>query len=469
MNDALATVWRHVDAVLVRVAAEIARESRPDLGAESLAKERGYRNPTQLIAATLGGTVGEATQLVAVGEATAPRMTFSGHSAPAKHPHVAAVLKAGRIGSRQSGMIVAMLDRVAVRAGHAAVDLAERTLAEQAPGLTLDQLAKVISRAEAHLDPDGLELNEHERRGETTVSMFERDGMLHLNGKWEIALGAPIKTAIDGIVTADFRRNEPGGPDMEERTVGRRRADALSQLAAHALGCTHSDLPLEDTTVVVRVTLDDLRGGTGTATIDGMAQPISIGSARRMASAAGVIPCVLGSDSEILDWGREKRLFTKVQKLALAERDGGCSMCGMDPGKTKAHHLMRWTRDAGPTDLANGVLLCESCHHRVHDNGWHIRIDGNGTGAKVWFIPPPDVDSDRTPRLGGRNRFDYVPPRDQTALLESLTRQGKWPVALKRTVGDPEAAVRHSARESSQSAGEDHLFLVEQMYTQAVS
>ncbi|WP_297557018.1 HNH endonuclease [Microbacterium sp.] len=79
-----------------------------------------------------------------------------------------------------------------------------------------------------------------------------------------------------------------------------------------------------------------------------------------------------------------------------------------------------WTRDRGPTDLSNGVLLCETCHHRIHDNGWEIRIDAPGTGngsgsgggsrgrARVWFIPPRYVDPQQAPRLGGRARFDIA-------------------------------------------------------------
>ena len=257
---------------------------------------------------------------------------------------------------------------------------------------------------------------------------------------------APIKAAIDGIVTAEFRRNEPAGPDVDERTIGRRRADALAQLAAHAIGCTSSDLPLDETTVVVRVDLNDLRNGTGIATIDGIDQPISIAAARQMASAAGVIPCVLGGHSEILDWGREKRLFTKAQKLALTERDGGCAMCGLDPGKTKAHHLRWWDRDAGPTDLNNGVLLCESCHHRIHDNGWDIRIDGKGTTARVWFIPPPHVDPDRIPRLGGRARYEL--PRGLTLPIARPPRRRNVDLTVygSRPVVRPAARRRHVDR-----------------------
>ncbi|GAA2935908.1 hypothetical protein GCM10010458_19690 [Microbacterium luteolum] len=128
----------------------------------------------------------------------------------------------------------------------------------------------------------------------------------------------------------------------------------------------------------------------------------------RAALAAGVIPWVMGGRSEILDWGREKRLFTRAQRLALVERDGGCAMCGLPPGMTKAHHIRWWTRDNGPTDLSNGVLLCETCHHRIHDNGWEVRIDGTGVAARVWFIPPAHVDPARTPRTGGRHRFDIA-------------------------------------------------------------
>ena len=197
-------------------------------------------------------------------------------------------------------------------------------------------------------------------------------------------------------------------PDADRRSLPQRQMDALVLIARHVLGCDHGDLPLGGATVLVRLSRDDLDSGQGHAHIDGINQPVSIAAARRMAAGGGIIPCVLDSHGEILDWGREKRLFTKAQRLALVERDGGCAMCALPPGMTRAHHIRWWSRDRGPTDLENGVLLCESCHHRIHDNGWNIRIDGAGTKAHVWFIPPPHIDPDRTPRLGGRARFDYL-------------------------------------------------------------
>ncbi len=458
LNDAIGALRRGTDAVHARVASEIARQSRPEAGAESLAKKNGYRNAAVLIAATTGTTVGDASRLVAVGEATAPRRTFSGVDAPARHPHVAAALASGRIGMPAASAIISMLDRVAFRASPSDLEDVERMLAAQAPGLSLDQLGKVIARAEAHLDPDGLEPKEQELRGERSLVMFERAGMVHLTAKLDPESAAPVKAAIEAIVTTEFRNEGRGGAegaagaglaragafggaggaaglagagasgagafgaggaggaggaadpadaDAPRRTVAQRQADALVLLASHLLGCS-SETPVTGATVIVRMTLADLESGRGSAVIDGIDQPVSVATARRMAASGGVIPCVLGAESEILDWGRRKRLFTTAQKLAIAERDGGCAMCGLPPGMAKVHHLRWWARDAGPTDLSNGVLLCETCHHRVHDNGWEIRIVGPGIDAEVWFIPPPHVDPSRTPRLGGRRRFAFA-------------------------------------------------------------
>ncbi|WP_243229662.1 HNH endonuclease signature motif containing protein [Microbacterium sp. CIAB417] len=413
VSDALGVVHRLTDAAHSEIAARIAEESRTELGAESLARQHGFRNAALLVAAGTGGSTGDASRLVKVGEATAPRSTFGGGAAPARHPHVAEAVHSGRLGAQAAARIVAMLDRVAMAAGLERMLEGERLLAEQAPGLSLDQVAKLVARVEAWLDPDGVEPREADVRAQESVTMFERDGALHLTAVLSASRGAQVKTALDGFVSAQFAAASDGAGAAEalaedRRTVSQLRADALVAFAEHVLGCAQRDVPLNGARVVVRIDLAQLESGVGSATIDGIDQPISVAEARRLAAGGGIIPWVCGGDGEILDWGREKRLFTLAQRLALAERDGGCAMCGLPPSMTKAHHLRWWNRDAGPTDLANGVLLCESCHHRIHDNGWEIRVDGAGVQAKVWFIPPPHVDSDRTPRLGGRARYDLA-------------------------------------------------------------
>ncbi|MFJ2532638.1 DUF222 domain-containing protein [Microbacterium maritypicum] len=413
VSASIGVLRRRLDAVHVSVAACISRESRPELGAESLAKQQGYRNPATLIAAATGVSTGDASRLVKVGEATAPRSDLLGARLPAKYPLVSEALNSGALGAPAVAMIIGLLDRCRIAAGVERVVEAERMLAEKAAGLALDDVRKLVVRAEAWLDPDGLEPREEERRGRRALTLFEREGMVHLNAVLDVETAAPVVTAIRGYVTAVFaaRKDAPDAeaPDADRRTVPMIQADALAVFCAHVLGCERR-VPVAGATVIVRMNLDDLEAGTGSATVDGVDQPVSVGAARRMAAGGGVIPCVLGGDSEILDWGREKRLFTRAQRLALVERDGGCAMCGLPPEMTKAHHIRWWRRDHGPTDLSNGVLLCETCHHRIHDNGWQIRIDtaGSGAAARVWFIPPRYVDSARTPRLGGRARFDIA-------------------------------------------------------------
>lgn len=422
VNRAFGVLMRQVDAAFAPVAAEISRQSRPQLGGDSLAKKQGFRSPVALIQATTGASVGEAIRLVQVGESTAPRTSISGESRPAAHPHVAAAVAAGALSMTAASAIITLLDKLSLRVDSARRDAAERDLCQRAPGLRADELTRLLAHAEAELDPDGLAAAHEEHRSARALRMQERDGMLHLTGVFDVATAAPIKTVLDAMVTRVLQNNEHaprhehghghgggGGDDPEagalrdERTVPQMRADALHELCAHALGCEQVPTAAT-TTVVVRMTLDQLESGCGVARIDGFDASLPAAEVRRLAADLQVIPCVLGGDSEILDWGRTRRLFSPAQKLALAERDGGCAFCGAPPAWTHGHHIAWWNRDAGPTDLDNGVLLCTGCHHRIHSDGWEIRVDGVGVAARVWFIPPPWIDADRTPRIGGRAR-----------------------------------------------------------------
>lgn len=404
VNAAFGALKRHVDAAFAPIAAEIARQSRVELGKDSIAKKQGFRSPVALIQATTGSSVGEAVKLVQVGEATAPRLSLTGETLPAKHPAIAEGVAAGDLSVTTASAIVSLLDRVAPRVEPGRLDAAERELAAMAPGLRADELSRLLARAEAHLDPDGLEPRHEEARAERHLELHERDGRLRLVGDFDVETGAPIKAVLDAMVTQVLRSNhEADDASRDQRSMRQLRADALAAACRHALGC--EELPTgPSATVVVRMTLEELRTGIGAATIDGIDQPLPAAAVRRLACDLAVIPAVLGGDSEILDWGREKRGFTRAQKLALALRDGGCACCGAPVAWTEVHHLEWWSH-GGTTDLSNGVLLCTACHHRLHDDGWEIRIDGAGIDAHVWIIPPPWIDPDQTPRPGGKHRY----------------------------------------------------------------
>ncbi|WP_251439284.1 HNH endonuclease signature motif containing protein [Microbacterium sp. USTB-Y] len=411
VTEALGLVKRISEGLQSDVGSRISYESRPELGPQSLAKQQGFRTASQLIATTTGASTGEAARLVKVGEAIAPRTNLLGEPRPSRFPLVQAAMREGRLSAAAASAIIVFLERTRLTVDETRTAEAERVLTERAPGLSHDDVRRMITRLEAHLDPDGVAPREDELRARASLSMFEREGMLHISATLDPARGAPVKAAIQGFVSAEFAAKRDGrdrsAPEADRRSVAAIQADALVHLAEHALTC-ESTASLHGATVVVRIGLDDLMNGTGHGLIDGIDQPVSATTVRRMAAGGGVIPWVCGSKGEVLDWGRKQRFFTAAQRTALAERDGGCAFCGLPPGMTKAHHIEWWARDHGGTDLENGVLLCETCHHLIHDNGWDIRIEGAGVRAKVWFLPPPSTDPLRTPRLGGRARSEIL-------------------------------------------------------------
>ncbi len=404
--DALARVRRDVDAVFARVAAEVAKRSGPEFGDIGLAKAQGFHNPVRLIAASTGASRADAQRLITVGAATADRQAFSGERLPSRHPHVADALQSAAISLEAASAITSMLERVSMRADVSRVDVAEHALVELAARVPLETLMRGVREAEARLDPDGVEPREDELRMERSLTMHEDGrGVVHLHARLDPESAAPVKAAIEALVSDALRRRQPGGeaPVIDDlRSIPQIQADALAALARHTLGCSDAHPALAKTTVIVRVDLDTLVSGLGHARIDGIDQPVSAATARRMAADAELIPAVLGADSLPIDLGRSARLFTKAQRLALGERDGGCASCGQNIGYVEAHHIRWWERDAGPTDLSNGVLLCSFCHHMIHRDGWQIRPGP----TEVWFIPPPHIDPSQVPRLGGRARFE---------------------------------------------------------------
>ena len=126
-------------------------------------------------------------------------------------------------------------------------------------------------------------------------------------------------------------------------------------------------------TVVVTMTLDQLRAELATASIDTGAV-LSAGEARRLACEAGLIPMVLGGDSVALDVGREQRLHTRYQRIALAQRYQTCASVpagARPPGPRPTTRCHPWSR-GGATSVANGELPCSWHHHRAHDPDYDL-------------------------------------------------------------------------------------------------
>jgi hypothetical protein len=206
-------------------------------------------------------------------------------------------------------------------------------------------------------------------------------------------------SAAPGSAGPDTGGYKAAGPDL--RTPGQRRADALIEVCRLAMTC--GDLPDnggDRPQLVVTVNIDTLRTQIGAATLDD-GTPLSPAAARRLACDTALLPAILGSASQVLDVGQQRRLFTGPLRRALILRDRGCAFPGCDrpPRWCDGHHITHWA-DGGPTNLANAVLLCGHHHRLIHHSHWQIRQ--NPTDGHPDFIPPQYIDPQQQPQ---RNRY----------------------------------------------------------------
>jgi hypothetical protein len=419
LSGHVARVRRDADVLMAQIAAEIHRRSEADDAGAGLAARQGFRSAAELVARATGGSLAEAKRLVVTGGLLDDANACVPWGGPADGVPVrdgpaivsttpiaefrrdlAAAVREGRVGVEVTALLSEAL------AGLPDVEKTRAVFAKalaKAPGLPLHKVRKLVWQAQAFSDPGAWQAREERQHEARAVGIRDdADGMVTLTARLTPLGAAPIRAVLDaGVRWAMQQRRD--NPESDTRTPWQMRADLLTDLCRHALDCTQATSGVK-TTVVVRLSRADLESGLGVGQIDGMPQPVSVGALRRAAADAEIVPALLGGASEILDWGRSRRLFTPVQRLALVERDGGCSWCNAPPSWCEAHHIRWWERDAGPTDLNNGVLLCARCHHRLHRDGWEIEVRDNA----VRFVPPSGIDATRTPRLGGRERYDLA-------------------------------------------------------------
>jgi hypothetical protein len=189
-----------------------------------------------------------------------------------------------------------------------------------------------------------------------------------------------LKAALDALTaprTTGDRIDPDTGKHLDHATLaGQGFCELLEHLPVDRL----PDHGRAAATLVITLSYDALTSALGAAGFVGGVNgvdTISAGEARRLACNAGLIPAVLGKTSALLDLGREARLFSKAQHLAMAIRDRGCraETCQRPPAWCEAHHeTLPWSR-GGKTNLNDGVLLC-GFHHRLahHTNYDHQHL-----------------------------------------------------------------------------------------------
>jgi hypothetical protein len=400
----LAEVERRLTATSAALAAEVRHRSRPELGHDGLAARLGARTPEKLVQTVTGATKGRAATLVRIGS-----MLPTAPPAPDRSPwlvDVAAAVSTGELSLDAADAIRAGLGTPTDEVPSDALALAARTLVLLAPSLTVEALA--VRAREERLALDLLLVIEREKalRDKRSLTVHrQQDGMTRLVALLDPESAAMVTSVFDAITSP--RR---GGPRfVDEKVDGRASAilddprtteqlalDAFVQLIEIGANVAPTSfIGTQRPAVKLLVTDQDLRARAGLGFIEGQTEPVSVATIERHICNVGTVPIHFDDDGQVVNVGREQRLFTTRQRIGLSARDGGCLWidCDRPPSWCEAHHADHWERDHGETNIDKGVLLCKHHHLVLHNNGWEIhRRDG-----QYWLVPPADIDPERKP------------------------------------------------------------------------
>jgi hypothetical protein len=319
----------------------------------------------------------------------------------------ATALAAGGIHVEQAHAVVDTLKDLPDEVEPEVVGQVEAAMLEHAGVLNPAELRTLGMRVLAHVAPEAAEEADRKALEQAEARAVQKRG-LHLSpddrggvtvrGSLDPESAAIVRTALDPLTKPTPA--EDGG--LDSRTAPQRRADALTEICRRVLGTDQlSTAGGEPITLVVTAGFDALTRQLGVGMLDTGVQ-LSPETVRRLACDATVLPAILGGQSQVLDLGRQRRLFTGAVRRALNLRDQGCAFPGCDrpPSWCQGHHIVSWL-DKGNTDLDNGVLLCGHHHRLIHQDEWEVRL---GKDRLPEFLPPAWLDPERKPRRNNRLR-----------------------------------------------------------------
>ncbi|UIJ35160.1 HNH endonuclease signature motif containing protein [Allobranchiibius sp. GilTou73] len=275
-------------------------------------------------------------------------------------------------------------------------------------------LRELSTRIRGQYAPEQLVRDEEVQQDCESVRWYDLPGGLT---RFEADLSAGhtaiVKHALQALSAPAPVEAGDHGPQRDTPTPAKRRADALVRLVETSAGVLDGTVPRPvgefGGTAKILVTMDyntlyeGLRdagrlgqhgsGEDGFAptylpgigrTTDG--DHLDAGTLRRLACDADLIPAVLGTESEPLDVGRAKRLFTGGLRTAIIHRDQHCTFPGCDrpPDWCDAHHVRPWWA-GGETTLTNAALLCARHHTIVHRDLLTATVTPTGV---TWDLTP---------------------------------------------------------------------------------
>ncbi|GAA1915829.1 HNH endonuclease signature motif containing protein [Nocardioides marmoribigeumensis] len=229
---------------------------------------------------------------------------------------------------------------------------------------------------------------QHHHRTETTETTDGPGGPGGPDGPCSAEAGSGQTDQAEPATSLSGPHPDPVERLPRGRTLGKAFCALLESLDPAALPRHGGDQTLLQITIGLEDICKKLAAGTilttaaipGTPSAETAVDRISASEVRRLACNARILPVVLGGKSEILDLGRDRRLFSPAQQRAMLLRDRTCRAEGCTiPGTwAEAHHWIPWGK-LGDSDLDDGVLLCSHHHHRIHqETRWRAERLPNG-------------------------------------------------------------------------------------------
>ena len=390
---AIAARLRRIEARIPAMSAEEVDAAGVEMGAVQswmtayLAKLTARATRLQM---TGGNTDAERTAArTGMGSRDAARAAKRG-AALARMPEAMRALEAGGIGVGHADVLARQADRLdgskRRRFEEKTADLVDETVASDLSVPAFDKRCR--EEVDRLQDDDGVgELEKQKRASKASTWVDDDTGMIMLSGRWDPVRGEEIRNAL----AAEIAARKAAGAKVSTA----RQRDQLSAEALHGLltgdrrskpGAAPCLVVLIDHDALVRKVRTTPEGRALIAETQG-GQPLPIETIRRIACEAGILPIVLNGDSQPLDVGRERRLATRAQRMALRAQYPTCAMtedCDVPFDRCEIHHVDPW-KDGGRTDYDRLCPGCAEHHHLVHEGGWTLTRNSDGT----WRLHPP--------------------------------------------------------------------------------
>jgi hypothetical protein len=293
-------------------------------------------------------------------------------------PVLFAALAAGAVHPEHALVILPVLPHIGDDELRATVEATLVELAREHPPF---YVARAVDEVLAMLGIEKDSQAAHDRRyAQRGVGLDETiGGTGSLNGTLTPEVREKLRLALDAA-------GGPAGPE-DDRTQRQRHHDALGEIAQFFLAHHDTLTPIagERPRLVVTMSweqlrdrLTDLEQQWATTALLGSTR-IAPATARRLACDAGILPAVLGGDSDVLDLGRTTSVFNlAIRRAAWLRQHGRCAFPRCTRRPAECHHIIWWSH-GGTTSLANAAWLCTFHHWLVHEGRWTMHRNPDGT------------------------------------------------------------------------------------------